>query len=114
MKKLTTVIVALFLTGSVSPAQNTVRVYSELAVPSQESLDKLNLKLAWRVYLPTERRRDGIFSVQVVDRPGGRSQQVLVQTRSGVIITLDGDTGVTQWRARIGNPYTVSSLLGYN
>ena len=114
MKKLTTVIVALFLTGSVSPAQNPVRVYSEPAVPSQESLDKLNLKLAWRVYLPTDRRRDGIFSVQVVDRPGGRSQQVLVQTRSGVIITLDGDTGVTQWRARIGNPYTVSSLLGYN
>jgi outer membrane protein assembly factor BamB len=114
MKNRLTAIVVLLLTGVASSAQNPVRVYTEPAVPPQESLDKLNLQLAWRVYLPTDRRRDGIFSVQVIDQPGQQGQEVLVQTRSGVIILLDAETGVTRWRARLGNPYTVSQLLGYN
>jgi outer membrane protein assembly factor BamB len=114
MKILANSVMTFLLICAAAPAQNPVRVYTEPAVPSQESLDRLNLKLGWRVYLPTDRRRDGIFSVQVVDNPGQRGQQVLVQTRSGVVIALDGETGVTQWRARIGNPYTVSNLLGYN
>jgi outer membrane protein assembly factor BamB len=114
MKRAALALVTLLITTCASSAQNPVRVYSTPPVPPQESLDPLNLKLAWRTYLPTEQRRDGIFSVQILDQPGGRGQQILVQTRSGLIVALDGDSGVTQWRARVGNPYTVSNLLGHN
>jgi outer membrane protein assembly factor BamB len=112
MKNSVNAILMVLLSTMSAAAQNPIRVYSEPAVPTQETLGPLNLKLAWRIYLPTDRRRDGIFSVQIV--PQGRGEQILVQTRAGLVIALDGESGVTQWRARIGNPYTVANLLGYN
>src|SRR5262249_29704582 len=102
------------ITGGEAAAQNPIRIYSEPAVPLQETLNPLNLRLGWRTYVPMDARRDGVFSVQIVDRPGGGSQEILLQTRSGAIIVLDADTGAAKWRARVGNPYTVSNLLGYN
>jgi outer membrane protein assembly factor BamB len=64
--------------------------------------------MAWRVYVPVGERRDGIATVQI-DR-----NDMFVQTRSGLIVRLDAETGVTHWRARVGNPYQTFRLLAIN
>jgi len=58
--------------------------------------------------MPVQGRRDGIFSVHLLGK------QILVQLISGVIVSLDADTGVTEWRTRVGRPFLVSQPLGYN
>ena len=112
MVRLASAIVGLLFVGTAVSAEDGTRVYSEPAVPSRAALDRLNLKMAWRARLPVEGRRDGVFSVQITDY--GAAQQILLQTRSGAVIALDGLTGATQWRARIGSPYVVAYALGYN
>ncbi len=99
---------ALLLAPTVAPSQNFKHVYSSPGAPSREDLARLNLKLAWRAYLPTDHRRDGIFSVQVAD------DQILVQTRSGAIVALNAATGSTLWRASLDVPYRVNNVLAYN
>lgn len=108
MKKLVGAVVFLLGTATMVAAQGQSQHYSRPATPSEEALHRLNLKLAWRVYIPVESRRDGLFSVQVLDK------QVLVQTRSGAVIALEPSTGATQWRTRAGKPYLVSQPLAYN
>jgi outer membrane protein assembly factor BamB len=107
MKKLMA-LAALLLVHSAAFGQNTNRVYTQPSIPSREALDRLNLKLAWRTYLPTDRRRDGIYSVQLAD------DQVLVQTRSGMITALSAADGSTLWRANFDVAYHVNNLLGFN
>src|SRR5438477_9138309 len=98
----------LALAPAVASAQNYKRVYATPGVPSRDALDRLNLKLGWRTYVPTDHRRDGIFSVQLAD------DQVLVQTRSGTIAALNANDGSTLWRVNLDVPYRVSTVLGYN
>src|SRR5438128_6587354 len=95
-------LVVLLLAPAVAISQNFKQVYAAPGVPSREDLGRLNLKLAWRVYLPLDRRRDGIFSVQLAD------DQVLVQTRSGAIVALNAADGSTLWRAPLDVPYRVN------
>jgi outer membrane protein assembly factor BamB len=109
MKKLTTAVIALVLTATTLPAQlQTARLHSHPGVPPQEALDRLNLQLAWRTYVPTDGSLDGIFSVQVLE------DMILVQTRSGGIATLNPETGRRLWYAQVGIPFRVSQPLGYN
>jgi outer membrane protein assembly factor BamB len=83
-------------------------LYTDPAVPSPATLDRLNLKLAWRAYLPTDGRRDGIFSMQMTDK------QTLVQLRSGAVISLDTKTGTLQWVAQVGVAYVPPVGFGVN
>src|SRR5438874_9761395 len=111
MKKLAMGLVGVLLAGAVVSAQSRSRFYTEPATPSPEALDRLNLKLAWYTFVPTEGRRDGIYSVQIPERlqpPGGL---ILVQTRSAVIMALDSATGATLWRTRAGTPYALRQQL---
>jgi outer membrane protein assembly factor BamB len=64
--------------------------------------------LGWQTYLPTDGRRDSIFSIQ------NAGDLLLVQTRSGVVLALDPETGQARWQVRVGRPYRVSVRLGYN
>src|SRR5438552_5421176 len=89
-------------------AQNPNRVYTSPGLPSREALDRLNLKLAWRAYVPTDHRRDGLYSVQLVD------DQLLVQTRSGSVVAVGAHDGVVQWRTNFDMPYRVNHALGHN
>src|SRR5260370_11747217 len=114
MKKLAVGVVAVVLTGASVSAQAPPRLYSQPPVPRPETLDRLNLKLAWRVYLPTEGRRDGIFSVQIPERLQPPGELILVQTRSAVVMALDSATGATLWRTRVGTPYAMRQRLGYH
>lgn len=108
MKKLLAMMVALPLAVTAAPAQEGVRVFTRPAVPPREALDRLQLKLGWRAYVPTGGTRDGIFSLQLASR------EVFVQTYSGMVIALDRETGQTLWRASGGYPYDTAQPLGWN
>ena len=41
--------------------------FSRALPPTQESLDRLNLKSAWSLYVPTSGQADGLAHVQVLD-----------------------------------------------
>jgi outer membrane protein assembly factor BamB len=107
MKKLIGVMATLVLSQALATAQ-TSRTYTHPTVPSEADLDRLNLKVGWRVYVPTEGRRDGLFRVQVVDG------LILVQTISGTVTALNPLDGSTLWRTRVGSAYRASQPLGYN
>src|SRR5438445_12955204 len=114
MHKLAMGLFAVLLTAAIVLAQAPTRLYTQPPVPNLEKLDRLNLKLAWRTYVPTDGRRDGIFSVQIPERlqpPGGL---LLVQTRSALVIAMDAVSGATYWRTRVGTPYVMRQPLGYN
>jgi outer membrane protein assembly factor BamB len=106
MKPLPSVL-ALVLTAATAAAQQP-QIFSRPAVPPREALERLNLVLGWHNYVPIEGRRDGIFSVQLTGR------DILVQTRAGMIISLDPETGQTRWRTMPGLPYRDKQPLGYN
>jgi outer membrane protein assembly factor BamB len=109
MNKLLGVAIAFVAAASAATAQDTPQeIYTRPALPSREALDRLNLKIGWYTILPMDGPRDSIFSHQIA------GNQFLVQTRSGLIILLDRDTGQTVWRSRIGVPYDVSHPLGFN
>jgi hypothetical protein len=108
MKKLASAVVGVLLTATMVSAQNPARVYATARVPPQEDLDRLNLKRAWYVYLPTDGRRDGLFSMQIHDK------QLIVLLRSGMVISLDAATGATQWSNRVGVPYVPAVGFGFN
>jgi len=114
MKKLLTVPALLVLAALVVPvpAQDSRRLYSVPALPPQEALDRLRLQTAWTATVPTDGRRDGLYSVQLAPRSSG--MDVLVQTRSGGVTALDGTTGRTRWTTRVGTSYQVAQALAYN
>jgi outer membrane protein assembly factor BamB len=89
-------------------AQNPRAVYTDPAPPPREVLDRLNLAMAWRAFVPTEGRRDGFASIQMSDK------DLVIQTRSGSVHLLDAETGVTRWRARVGRPYEVTQPPAFN
>jgi outer membrane protein assembly factor BamB len=97
-----------FLFATVVSAEPPAKTYTHATVPTDEALKKLNLKLGWRTFLPVDGTRDGIATMQVL------TTQLLIQMRSGLIVSLDPETGQTQWMARIGPTYRVSHPLAYN
>src|SRR5262249_31652795 len=97
------------LTGGFAAAQPpTLRVYSQPLPPPREVLDRLNLIMAWRVYVPVGERRDGIATVQL------DGHDMFVQTRAGLVVRPHAATGVPPWRARAGTPSQTSRLLAIN
>jgi outer membrane protein assembly factor BamB len=84
------------------------RIYSTPPIPSEDVLRRLNLTVQWYRYIPTESRRDGLLTVQLM------GEDLLVQTRAGLISRLDAETGTVRWRARVGNPYEAYRLLTSN
>src|SRR5437879_5035855 len=108
MKKLATLGLAIVLTAATVAAQTPSRTHTRPTVPAATALNRVNLKLAWRAYLPVDGQRDGIFSVQFL------GEQMLVQLRSGAVILLNAETGQTLWQVRAGAPYRVMYPLGVN
>jgi outer membrane protein assembly factor BamB len=96
------------LTAAGAAAQERTKLYSQPLPPPRDALDRLNLQMAWRTYLPTAGRRDGLFTVQF---DGG---QMLVQTRNGLVAALDAETGRILWRTRVGTGYKATQPLAFN
>jgi outer membrane protein assembly factor BamB len=77
-------------------SQNS-RVYSRAVPPDKTALNRLNLKTEWSLYLPVDGRRDSIELIQTFD------DQMFVQTKTGLLIAIDVQTGRVQWSAALGN-----------
>jgi outer membrane protein assembly factor BamB len=114
MKTVIGTVVGISLFGTTLWAQDPTRAHTRPLVPDSEELGRLNLQLSWRVYLPSDGLRDGIYSFQMTNEANPAAKQIFMQMRSGAIIALDATSGVTRWRARVGTPYAVSRPLGYN
>jgi outer membrane protein assembly factor BamB len=99
---------ALFLAAAAGTAQDPSRLHTHPTVPSDDALQRLNLKLAWRTYVSVDGSRDAIYSIQ------NAGDILLVQTRSGLVCAVEAETGRVRWQARVGRPYHVSVRLGYN
>jgi outer membrane protein assembly factor BamB len=83
-------------------------VYTQPVPPPQELLDRLNLQMAFRIYVPMDGRQDGLTTVQMSGR------DLLVQTRSGMVALIDAETGATSWRQRVGRTYVAEHALAFN
>jgi outer membrane protein assembly factor BamB len=108
MNQSTGAFAALFLAAAAASAQDLPRVHTHPTVPAADALQRLNLKLGWRTYIPMDGQRDSIFSVQ------NAGDILLLQTRSGLVCAVDSETGRLRWQARVGRPYHVSVRLGFN
>ncbi len=71
--------------------QPTAQVF-QAAPPDRAALDRLNLRNEWTAYVPLEGAKDAIGTVQVID-----DTQVLVQTRAGLLIAFDANSGAKLW-----------------
>lgn len=98
----------LFICGYTAEAADNLRVFSQPEIPSQEVLDRLNLKMMWRAFSPMEGKRDGYHDIQISEN------QVIAQTRSGTIIVFNSETGEVIWKSHFGKPYQVFFNLAFN
>ncbi|MCE9533599.1 MAG: PQQ-like beta-propeller repeat protein, partial [Planctomycetes bacterium] len=85
----------LLLFAAPSLAQTQSSVYTEPVLPSSRDLDRLNLTMAWKAYVPMDARSDGIATMQLIDN------QIYVQTRSNLLIVYSAATGEESWRVRL-------------
>jgi outer membrane protein assembly factor BamB len=108
MKQLVSAAAVLLFSGAQLTAQSRSRLYSRPEVPSQAALDRLNLRMAWRTYVPTDGPRDAISTVQVLE------DQILLRMRSGMIVALNPEDGTTQWRRLLSPGYRPVVGLGHN
>jgi outer membrane protein assembly factor BamB len=104
------VMLAAFVWMTSSEAQQLARtkIYSQPTPPPRELLDRLNLQMNFRTYVPMESTRDGITTVQM------HLGNLYVQTRSGLVTLIDAETGATLWRQRVGRPYVAEHGLAFN
>jgi len=72
-------------------------VYSRAVPPDKAVIERVNLKTEWTINLPIDGRKDSISLIQTLD------DQLIVQTRTGRIISIDALTGRVQWAAQLGN-----------
>ncbi len=109
MRWLLGLLAATTLALSAAPAQDPAyQLYTNPSTPPREALDRLNLTLGWRAYVPVQGRRDGILTAQLVDG------ELYVQTRMGMVIKLDAETGREQWRNVAGTAFKPTHELGFN
>ncbi len=100
-------ITLIILTTAEGQSERTRR-YTAPVPPGREALNRLNLRLAWYAHIPMEGMRDDLVTVQLTGKT------LLAQTRSGLVSQLDGETGKTLWRTRVGDAYRTNQPLTYN
>lgn len=88
----------LAFTGAAIAQQSSV--YSTAVPPDRAALDRLNLRNEWTAQLPLDGRHDAVGPVQIVD-----GEQIFVQTRSGLLLALDANTGAAKWNYRFPAGY---------
>jgi outer membrane protein assembly factor BamB len=112
MKRLACVVLAASLAAAglmgAEATSTRSKLYSQPSPPPRELLDRLNLKMSFRAYVPMDGRRDGFATLQL------HGSTLYAQTRSGLVALLDAETGATLWRARVGRPYVAVHALAFN
>jgi outer membrane protein assembly factor BamB len=104
----TAILAAIGLTTSSEAQQTRAKLYSQPVPPPRELLDRLNLKMNFRVYVPMDGRHDGLATVQL------HGTTLFVQTRSGLVTLIDAETGAALWRQRVGRAYVSEHRLAFN
>lgn len=99
---------AAALTNATSAQIARDQLYTRPLPPPRAVLDRLNLQMAWAMYVPVDGRRDGLATVQL------NRDDLYVQTRSGMVMLVDALTGVVRWRSRFGEPYRAAHELAFN
>jgi outer membrane protein assembly factor BamB len=90
--------IVLFLPAA-GLAQPRANVFTEARLPDQAQLDRLDLKPVFLTTLPVEHLKDGVASMQLMDR------LLVIQLRSGFVVAYNAETGAIQWSTRPGMPY---------
>lgn len=90
------------------------RVLTYPRVPQRETLDRLNLEVAWVGRIKLESGRDSLSHLQILPQQDSEPVQVGIQTAAGVLVMFDGDNGDVQWRVQVGDPYWSTQPVGYN
>jgi outer membrane protein assembly factor BamB len=103
-----TLIVVVSMSGLEAQLPVRAKLFSQPVPPPRELLDRLNLKMSYRTYVPMDGRHDGLATVQLAGR------NLFVQTRSGLVTLLDAETGAAAWRQRVGKPYVAEHALAFN
>jgi outer membrane protein assembly factor BamB len=111
MKRILLAIAVLLLPITWVNAQSALKVYTAPKLPGRESLERMNLSLAWNTRAAVDGNRDGIFSLQLI--PGERNQ-LIAQTYKGGVFLYDAENGDLIWKTWVGEPYWVSQPVGFN
>jgi outer membrane protein assembly factor BamB len=99
----------LLLVTPFLPAQiRRDRIFSRPEIPSKEALARLNLRLGWRAYVPTDGGKDTIVRVEL------NGKDLIALTRSGTVQRMDAETGRVHWRVTVGKPYTMLPFIAAN
>jgi outer membrane protein assembly factor BamB len=112
MKTTAALVVLAVLAASATTQPPSPRLYTNPRLPPQEALDRLSLTLSWAIRLPTEGSQDGIFNLQLITT--GDRQELLVQTRGGVVNLLDALTGDVLWSTTVGLRNQLMFAAGWN
>jgi len=103
MKKLLVILAVFGAAATVLSQQGTVRIHTNPQVPSLDTLDRLDLTMAWHTKVPVDGTRDGFYSLQLI--PGKSFTLLLAQTFKRSVIAINAETGDTLWRTPVGLPY---------
>lgn len=118
MRSLTPFIVPFFLLSTLSAQEHREDLFTRPTVPQKEVLDRLHLTLEWQKRIPMLSKKDGIFSCQTawIFSPDNKFKQLdlIIQTRSGLVLSMNADTGRLRWQTRVGNLYQVTQPAGFN
>lgn len=107
-RTLSAIFLVLAVVAATVAIEDASKIHSNPAPPSREVLDRLNLRMPWRAFVPMDGRKDGFASIQFHDK------FLVIQTRSGLITMLDAESGRTMWRTRVGLPYQPALPLAIN
>jgi len=111
MKKILFAILGLILSFATANAQSPLKVFSSPKLPARETLDRMNLTLAWNLRVPVDGNRDGIFTLQLIP---GTPNQLVAQTYKGAVHLYDADNGDLIWKTMVGTAYWASQPVGFN
>jgi outer membrane protein assembly factor BamB len=95
MKKLLFAMSLVFLGITAGHGQAPYKIHTCPKLPMRESLERMNLLVAWNTRVSVDGNRDGIYSVQLIPGP---PNQLVVQTYKGGVFLYDADNGDLIWK----------------
>jgi outer membrane protein assembly factor BamB len=112
MKKLLASLIALVAATTALSQEGTIRIHTKPVLPSLETLDRLNLKMAWKLKVPMDGLRDGFYSLQLF--PGKDFPLMVAQTYQGAVVAINAENGDVLWRTLVGRAYQIAQPAAVN
>jgi outer membrane protein assembly factor BamB len=112
MKKLLIVLAVFVGSTTVLSQQGPVRIQTTPQLPLRETLERLDLTMAWTNKVPVDGFHDGFYSLQLF--PGKDFTLLVAQTYKGTVVAINAETGDILWRTPVGLPYRPMRPVGAN